>query len=81
MGNDENAPHTCEECGYFDPNGVLPCNEGDGIVSRQGPVCNLEPPTVLVVPGPNESYLINGFEVFTRPDRMACRHGVRRGRQ
>lgn len=78
MGNDENTPRTCEECGYFDPNGVLACNQGNDLISRHGPVCHLEPPTVIVVPG---GYVMNGFEVLTRPDRMACRHGVRRGRQ
>lgn len=67
-------PDYCGECRFFEPAGSVPADTGDGVTWTQSPVCQLEPPQVVVV----HTNVFNGVEPITRAERLACRHGIRK---
>lgn len=74
-GADEpERPKYCGECRFFEPAGSVPADTGDGVTWTQSPVCQLEPPQVVVV----HTNVFNGVEPITRAERLACRHGIRK---
>lgn len=73
-GDEPERPKYCGECGFFEPAGSVPGSDGDSVCWTQAPVCQMEPPQVIVV----QTNVFNGVEPITRAERLACRHGIKK---